>query len=88
MHRFPCIHAKEEAHKVSFASPLSRAFGFFRLVFLQVLLPLPSLLALFLKLELEGDLRRLLLADLTAMRFWLFNAITRHRGISKQQRDR
>lgn len=71
MHRFPCIHAKEEAHKVSFASPLSRALDFSRPLFL-LLLPLLLLLALLLKRETgESDVHHLLLADLTAIRFWM-----------------
>lgn len=75
MHRFPYIHAKEEAHRVSFANPLSRAPCLFRLLLpLQVsllpLLLLPMLpLALLLKREAEIDVRNLSLADLTAIRF-------------------
>lgn len=78
MHRFPCIHAKEEAQRTSFASPLSSTLGFSRLLLLQVLLPplllllLLLLLALALKREAKGDARHLSLADLTAMRFWFY----------------
>lgn len=68
MQRLPYIHAKDEAQRVSFASPLSRGLCFFRflrppavplLVLLLLLPPVPSALALWLRREKEGDVRDL-----------------------------
>lgn len=66
MQRLPYIHAKDEAQRVSFASPLSRGLCFFRflrppampLLVLVLVLPLvPLALALWLRREEEGDAR-------------------------------
>lgn len=68
MHCLPCIHANDEAQRVSFASPLSRALCFFRRPLLGSVLVLALLLTR--DEDAEDDIRCSSLVDLTAIRFW------------------